>query len=138
MKNEMTLEEIKTLTKAGKPVYWVNKGYVVSYTKFPSGKEQWLVVCEANDSAVGLADAEGNLIGKGEGFFTPEPDELILGEVEVFTSFQPWTYGEHSGEIVTYSCGEWHINWDDSELPENHAEIEEMIINAQTENTETL
>jgi hypothetical protein len=127
MKNEMTLEEIKTLTKAGKPVYWVNKGYVVSYTKFPSGKEQWLVVCEANDSAVGLADAEGNLIGKGEGFFTPEPDEVILGEIEMRVTSQSWQYGDYSGDVVFHESGETNIDWDEDADPETYAEIEELI-----------
>ena len=137
MKNmNMTLAEIKQATKAGNLVYWMNRGYIVTYTKFPSGTEQWLVCCESSDSCTSLVNGEGKLNGKPEDFFISPLDEIILDDPEILITSQKWTCGDYTGELREQSCGEIYIDWDTADVPKNYQAIEERIFEAFNEQGE--
>jgi len=62
----MTLQDIKKAVKSGKTVYWKTPLYKVMHT--PS-IDQWLIVCQSNESAIGLTRADGvTLNGDGNDF----------------------------------------------------------------------
>lgn len=74
----MTLQEIKDAVKAGKEVYWSNRGpiafgrcaYMVRLHHFRNGEEQWLITFTPNDHSIGLTHADGVTVnGKPEEFF---------------------------------------------------------------------
>lgn len=70
----MDVEEIKQAAREGRRVHWKSELYVVRY--YPADhtwSEQFLVVCEANGSAIGLTWADGvTLNGKPEDFYIGE------------------------------------------------------------------
>lgn len=79
----MKLEEIKAAVRSGKTVNVGNSLYSVKLHVFPSGEEQWLIVCSANGSAIGLTHADGvTMNAKPEDCYMPgdgsgiNPDSL--------------------------------------------------------------
>lgn len=67
----MTLEEIKAAVRAGKKVHWSNDIYEVRLTPARGFcKEQWLIVCTANNHCIGLTHTdEITMNGKEEEFY---------------------------------------------------------------------
>lgn len=63
----MTVDEIKSAVLNGRIVHWINKNYRVIVDSL----EQFYIVCELNDSAIGLTWRDGKTLnGKPEDFFT--------------------------------------------------------------------
>lgn len=62
----MELDEIKAAVAAGKTVHWKNTLYRV----IQDGIGQWLIVCDANNHAIGLTWRDGKTLnGDPEDFF---------------------------------------------------------------------
>lgn len=62
----MNLEQIKTAVLAGKTVHWASTLYVV----VQDNAGQWLIVCTANKSTIGLTWQDGvTLNGREDQFF---------------------------------------------------------------------
>ena len=62
----MTLTRIKQLIAEGKRVYWMNDGYEVVLDKVG----QYLILCNLNDSCIGLTWTDGvTLNGKEQDFY---------------------------------------------------------------------
>ena len=61
----MTLQEIKNAVRAGKTVHWANDLYRV----IPSGNDKFLVICDANQSCVGLTHQDGITMNEHEDKF---------------------------------------------------------------------
>lgn len=65
----MTLEQIKTAVRAGQTVHVSSEIYRVNLHTFPDGTEQWLIICTANDSAIGLTWADERTLNAEPGDF---------------------------------------------------------------------
>ena len=67
----MNLAEIKAAVNDGKKVFWSNALYQVKKNIFPSGNENWDIVCSSNGHRIGLTwTDEKTLNGKEEDFYT--------------------------------------------------------------------
>jgi len=67
----LTLPEIKEAVLSGKSVYWSNNQYKVVH----DCKDQWLIVCQNNNHAIGLTWLDGTTVnGKLEDFYIVEED----------------------------------------------------------------
>ena len=63
----MTLQEIKSSTKEGKKVYWTNENYLITNPY----NDEWLIVSQGNNHAIGLTHRDGTTMnGKESEFFT--------------------------------------------------------------------
>lgn len=63
----MTLQQIKEAVKNGQTVYWKNSLYRVVHTPRIN---QWLIICDWNESAIGLTWTDGvTLNGDEKDFF---------------------------------------------------------------------
>lgn len=62
----MTLNQIKEAVKAGKTVCWKTSAYEI----VNDNKNQWLIVCKINNSAIGLTWMDGKTMnGDEQDFF---------------------------------------------------------------------
>lgn len=61
----MTLDQIKTAVRGGKTVHWANPAYRVINPK----NDQWLIICDLNNSCVGLTHADGVTMSEKPGSF---------------------------------------------------------------------
>lgn len=61
----MSLNEIKQAVLSGKTVYWCNGLYEVIRDRF----DRWLIVCNANGSAIGLTWRDGETLNGCPGEF---------------------------------------------------------------------
>jgi hypothetical protein len=65
----MTLDEIKAAVERGETVHWANTGYRV----IKDSIGQWLIICDHNQSCIGLTWMDGvTMNGKPEDFFVKE------------------------------------------------------------------
>lgn len=67
----MTLFEIKAAVDSGRTVHWASDLYTVVH----DDKDQWLIVCTANGSAIGLTWRDGvTMNGEPEQFYIRKED----------------------------------------------------------------
>lgn len=63
----MNVNEIKEAVKAGRKVYWSNKGYEVRR----AADDWYYILCTMNNSIIGLTDVSGKILnGDPSDFFT--------------------------------------------------------------------